>query len=164
MGSRSVVVIVALLLLVAGAPWHPADAGATARRAKQDSAPVITSIQPAKASAGTGSVVTIRGSGFGSQIGSARIDFTYKPAHEEIAAQYIPAGKIVSWSDTEIVCAVPADQKGYPRSAASGPLRVVTSSGAKSKACAFKVSFGYLRRWQKPVYKFVVSTDNRDWR
>ncbi|MBE0475920.1 MAG: cell wall-binding repeat-containing protein [Coriobacteriia bacterium] len=97
--------------------------------------PSIGSVSPASASAGTGSVVVITGSGFGGQAGS--VGFFYRSGQPEIH------GKVVSWSDTRIEVVVPVGYvNGYPGSAGSGPLTVRTAGG-ESATKDFRVTFGF---------------------
>ena len=107
--------------------------------------PVITTITPGSGSAGTGSQVTINGTGLGATQGSGRVEFLYKGS-TRISAP------VVSWSDIAVVCVVPtADMSGYPGSAGSGPVTVVTAAGATSNGRDFHVTFGYGGiRWLLP--------------
>jgi hypothetical protein len=99
--------------------------------------PQITSINPASGSAGTGTQVTISGSNFGASQGSGRVEFFYQNSTRMSAP-------VVSWSATSIVCTVPAETMGgYPGSAGSGPVTVVSSGGAVSNEFPFEVTFGY---------------------
>jgi hypothetical protein len=114
-------------------------AGATepaAGRASQ--AVTLTGISPDSASAGTDSVVTLSGSGFGSTQG--QVYFSYgRNGVSQIAAK-----EVQSWSDTSIRCAVPTGTiDDYAASAGTGPVVVVTAGGAQSNALAFSVPFGY---------------------
>lgn len=125
--------------------------------------PVITSIGPDTASAGTGSTLWISGYGFGALAGKAKVQFLFKQERGKSPAEYIPANNISFWSDTDIWCEVPVDNKGYPRSAASGPLTVSDANGVRSEPVDFSVTFGYWHRWKKPQYRFVVRTDDKGW-
>ena len=99
--------------------------------------PVITSITPNKASAGTNTQVTITGSNFGATRGTGKVEFFWFPDEPKVAAH------IVSWSNTRIVCTVPVGEvDGYPASAGSGPVTVRTSSGT-SNGKTFRVTFGF---------------------
>jgi hypothetical protein len=108
--------------------------------------PVITSMTPAKTSAGTGTAVTISGTDFGLSQGTGRVDFFVLAGEPTIPAV------IRSWSDTQIVCEVPVgtvqlNEGGtYFGSASSGPVTVTTDAGKTSPGYAFRVSFGYGQR------------------
>lgn len=100
--------------------------------------PLITSITPSTVSAGTGSYVTINGSGFGSARGTSIVEFFYQSGEPKIEPT-----TYVSWSDEQIVCDVPiADINDYPASASSGPVTVTTSAG-KSNGYNIDVNFSY---------------------
>lgn len=112
-----------------------AEPGAPASR----TTPVITTIWPDRASAGTNSTVTITGTGFGASPGvSGKVEFFYRAGKPKIPAS------IVSWSDTQIVCTVPiAIIEDYPASASSGPVTVTNSLLETSGGYTFTVVFGY---------------------
>lgn len=94
-------------------------------------APVITSITPDHAFAGTGYSVTIDGSNFGSTRGTSKVEFFQRSGQPKLeAASYS------SWSDTQIVCTVPED-------ASSGPVTVWTSAGGTSGNYDLDITFGY---------------------
>jgi hypothetical protein len=113
-----------------------ADAAGVPGRAARDDLPVIVSVTPDPAAAGTGTIVTISGSGFGDAGGS--VGFFYQDDAPLIEAP------IVSWSPTTIRCRVPTDIiDGYPASAGSGPVYVVRSDGTLSNGHPFTVTFGY---------------------
>ena len=98
--------------------------------------PVIASISPGSASAGTHTSVTITGTGFGASQGS--VNFIYKDLTT------IAASVISSWSDTRITCEVPVGTiVGYTASAGSGPVTVTTSAGSVSAGYNLHVTFGY---------------------
>ena len=121
--------------------------------------PVITSISPEKASAGTGTRVTISGSNFGAVQGTGKVEFFYKQGEPRIPAD------IISWGDGQIVCTVPAkDVDGYPASAGSGPVTVTTSSGT-SDGKLFRVTFGYGQvKWPgtNPTVSFYINENTSD--
>ena len=107
--------------------------------------PRITAIRPGSASAGTGTPVTIKGSGFGTRTGLVQFLYKYEPG--KTLRIDVPRSEIVSWSDTRVVCWVPVGTiKNYPASAGSGPVRLRTAGKKWSNDWSgFKVSFGYLR-------------------
>jgi hypothetical protein len=99
--------------------------------------PCITSILPSSVSAGTGSTVTITGTGFGATQGSSVVEFFYQSGHSKIIAP------VNSWSDTQIGCTVPIGTvDGYAGSAGSGPVTVRTASGV-SGGYDVNVTFAY---------------------
>ena len=86
------------------------------------------------------SQVTITGQGFGSTPGS--VQFFYQNGQPDIGSTTETTTPIVSWSDTQIVCAVPIGIiAGYPGSAGSGPLYVNTAAGMRSAGYPFTVTF-----------------------
>jgi len=135
------------------------DAPAPARvpGARTASAPVITSVSPGAASAGTDSPVVITGYGFGASRGW--VEFTYgNDGVERIEAP------VSSWRDTRIECTVPtATIKDYPASAGSGPLWVTSSDGRESLPYAFQVPFSYGdEHWRSPQVTYYVNTSDID--
>ncbi len=88
--------------------------------------PVISSVSPADASAGTGDTVTISGTGFSA---SGTVLF-YRDSSTDLSAS------IISWSDTSIVCEV-------PRGAGSGAVTVTNNLGQTSVDYTYDVGFSY---------------------
>jgi len=132
-----------------------APSAAAARRTVWD-APVVTAIDPPSAPAGTGSKVSIIGSGFGATTG--RVSFFYDKSDGKV----IPIdGRVVSWSDTLIRVTVPVAYVGkdrYPGSAATGPVVVTTADGLASDGFQFTVPFGYGgRQWPVRTCTYRVS-------
>jgi putative cell wall-binding protein len=117
-------------------------------------APVITGITPGSASAGTGTTITIAGSGFGGAQGTGEVDFTYDSSTPIVAP-------IVSWTDTRVVCVVPADViDDFAASAGSGPVTIVNGSGETSNEFPFTVTFAYDGfRWASPSATFRVNAN-----
>jgi len=116
--------------------------------------PMITSITPSKASAGTDSHVTIRGANFGSVAGT--VQFFFKD-YQTVGAD------IVTWSDSEIVAVVPVcrwaqgECGGYAGSASSGSVWVTNATGVTSSGFPFRISFGYGgSRWANPLVQYFV--------
>ncbi len=98
--------------------------------------PKITSISPTSASAGTGTPITISGSGFGST--SGQVQFFYRSGQPTIP------GWIASWTDTQVKINVPTGYVNlYPASASSGPVFVRTAGGTNSNNAQFTVTFSY---------------------
>jgi hypothetical protein len=135
--------------------------------------PTITSVTPSSASAGTDTIITITGSGFGtkaSRSSSADVVFTYK-TYNLINGWWIyasgnpypatNANDIVSWTDTRIQVKVPTgtvyDSGGtYPGGACSGFLLVLTDAGSSSNIYPFTVTFSYGKaKWNGPVTYYV---------
>lgn len=81
---------------------------------------IIANFSPTTITAGTKSVLTINGGGFGATPGSVR----FRDANDGGASFYIALNsQIISWSDTQILVEVPSR-------AGSGTFRVYTSFGA----------------------------------
>ncbi|HDQ43989.1 MAG TPA: T9SS type A sorting domain-containing protein, partial [bacterium] len=91
--------------------------------------PVIHGFTPDKASAGTGTRVTIFGSNFGNTRGGGKVEFFKKTGEPRLAAS------IFTWSDERIVC-------GIPSGASSGSVYVTTDAGSSTLA-PYGISFGY---------------------
>lgn len=124
--------------------------------------PEITAIEPAIASAGTDTEVSIVGTRFGQAQGSGSVAFIYRVGILKIAAP------VLSWSDTRIVCTVPAGViASYPASAGSGPVTVITDEGT-SDGSPFRVTFGTfgngLVRWagERSAIQYYVNENARD--
>ena len=120
-------------------------------------APVITSVSPGSASAGTDTPVVITGTGFGKARGW--VEFTY--GNDDVDRIEAP---VSSWADTRIQCIVPTDIiKDYAASAGSGPMWVTTSDGRESAPFDFSVPFSYGGEyWSSPRVTYYVNTSGID--
>ena len=125
--------------------------------ARTAAAPVITSVSPSSASAGTNTPVVIDGRGFGRSRGW--VEFTY--GNDEVDRIEAP---VSSWSDTRIECTVPtATIKDYAASAGSGPLWVTSADGRESAPFQFSVPFSYGdEHWARPQVTYYVNTSGID--
>lgn len=94
--------------------------------------PAITSFTPTTTTAGTGSVITISGSGFGATAGT--VDFANAKDGGATFTSAL-ASQIVSWTDAEIQVRVPSE-------AGTGPIRV-TSSGSGSSTSSSSLAIQY---------------------
>jgi len=115
----------------------------------------ISGITPASASAGTNTLITVNGDGFGASTGTPY--FFYKND-----VSYGCLSCVSSWSDNNVVVKVPifTASDGYPASAGSGPFYLATPSGRKSSFFPFSVTFAYGGiRWtgSSPVVEFKVN-------
>jgi hypothetical protein len=139
-------------------PGRPDGTARASRLVEAGSLPTITGITPTAASAGTGDVVTIEGSGFGSSRGV--VYFSYG----RNGTTRIAADSIASWSDTSIRCTVPtALVSEYTASASTGPVVVETSSGVASSGFSFDVLFGYgSAKWAGSQATFRVNSSGVD--
>ncbi len=98
-------------------------------------APQITAVDPSARAAGIGQTVTLTGRLFGASQGASTLQF-WSNGNEWVAAP------VVSWSDTRIVCRVPAAASSHTSQA----IRVVTAAGSAYAGFTIKWSFlGY--RW-----------------
>ena len=122
--------------------------------------PVISDISPGSAPSGTylqptrnQSRVTISGSGFGSAQG--RIAFYYQDGEPLIT------GIVRSWNNTQVVCDVPIGTiNGYPGSAGSGPVCVVTAANVWSGGFSFDVPYAYGNQdWEASLCNYRVNMD-----
>jgi hypothetical protein len=114
----------------------------------------ITSVSPAIASAGTETVVTIYGSGFGTKANresNADVAFYYgRSGTTYIYATGYPyysynVNDIVSWTNTMIQVKVPTGvcSDGYSGGASSGYLRIYTDDYQSCNLVPFTVTFSY---------------------
>ncbi|MDO8964108.1 MAG: Ig-like domain-containing protein [Coriobacteriia bacterium] len=92
--------------------------------------PTVTNVTPANADAGVNQPITITGTNFGATRGTGSAGF-YSRGGSTVAT----AG-IVSWSDTSIICTVPAG-------AGSGPLTVTNGGGLSSTGYTYDVGFSW---------------------
>lgn len=105
----------------------------------------ITSINPNIASAGTNSVVTVTGSGFGTRGTNDHLLFyyaTYGGYHNYMTSE------IVSWTNNQIQAKIPTGViDNYPYSSSSGPVALY-KDGFFHSHTPFTVTFGYGQvRW-----------------
>jgi len=95
--------------------------------AQRTLAPAITSFSPAQTTAGTGAVLTLRGSGFGSSRGSGGVLFANADDGGATTTRALDRDYL-SWSDTQIQVRVPSlATDGHP--AGTGLVRVTTADG-----------------------------------
>ncbi|SNC77304.1 IPT/TIG domain-containing protein [Hymenobacter gelipurpurascens] len=108
---------------------NPTLEAAVARRltpvARKVLAPVISFIGPLTVTAGTGTVLTITGTGFGTTRGSGFVEFRNA---DDGGATYTKAtdADIVSWTDNRIQVLVPS-LSASGNTAGTGPVRVTTT-------------------------------------
>lgn len=93
-------------------------------------APVISSFSPTQATAGTGAVLTLVGSGFGSDRGSGGVEFRNADDGGATTTRTL-AFDYLSWSDTRIQVRVPSMAEGQ-HPAGTGLVRVVTADGGSA--------------------------------
>jgi hypothetical protein len=142
----------------AGAGEDGQDAPSVSRAASVAGGPIITSITPSSASAGTDSLITISGSGFGDYGGSVLFPYG-RNGTMTVASTYVQ-----TWSDTSITCEVPAAMiDDYAASAGTGPVVVSTSTGMRSNGYELSVPFGYGGvRWTGSSVVYRVDTSGVD--
>jgi hypothetical protein len=115
---------------------EPAPSGASGERwsaaAEADGPiPSVLTVDPplGGASPGASTDVVVEGTGFGAEQGESRV--TFQGLFERVDAP------VVSWSDTRIVCRVPAPGvRGTPQ-VLSGPIKVWTAAGGWSEGSEF---------------------------
>jgi hypothetical protein len=107
--------------------------------AKDRMPPSISSFSPTSISAGTGSVLTINGSGFGTTPGTVRF------LNSNTGSPFdVDAGDISSWSDNLIQVVVPSTLLSSSACAGTGPITVVdASNNSATSATNLEVTFGY---------------------
>jgi hypothetical protein len=128
-----------------------AGAAAVAPAGSRAGAPVVTGVSPRRVAAGVGARITIAGSGFGMVQGLGRVLFFTQSGQPGLDA------RIVSWSDTSIVCRVPIGSIGGADAPSSGPLHVVTNEGQTSNEVPFNVVFSFDRtQWAVSSSTFRV--------
>ncbi|MCX2740673.1 T9SS type A sorting domain-containing protein [Pontibacter anaerobius] len=90
-------------------------------------APVITSFSPTRASAGTGTVLTINGTGFGNSRGNGFVEFRNADDGGQTFVKPLPS-EYISWTNTRITMYIPSVMQD-DGTAGSGPIRVTANDG-----------------------------------
>ena len=121
----------------------PASGGSTALAA-------VASFSPTTVSAGTGTLLTINGSGFGATRGNGFVEFTIVDGSfaQPLAKDY------VLWSDTQIQLYVPSltvFNGAVRETAATGPIRVTPDGGvAVVSPTSLNVRYSLFNRYNSP--------------
>jgi len=105
-------------------------------------APAITSFSPAVTSAGTGTVLTINGSGFGNTRGDGSVEFKNADDGGETYTKPYPR-EYISWSNTQIKLYIPSygQDQGV---AGSGVFRVTANDGTSVESpTPITIEFAY---------------------
>lgn len=102
--------------------WQAATAVVVAARVE---APVVTGLAPLSIMAGTKSVLTIQGTGFGATRGNGQVEFRNADVGGA-AYTALSEADYVSWSDTQIRVLVPS-LSATRATAGTGPVRVTTN-------------------------------------
>jgi hypothetical protein len=107
---------------------------ATTNSTQQAQAPVITTFSPTQTTAGTGAVLTIRGSGFGSSRGTGGVDFRNADDGGATTTRALDRDYL-SWTDTQIQVRVPSlASNGHP--AGTGTVGVTAGDGTSTTSAA----------------------------
>jgi hypothetical protein len=103
----------------------------------------VTGISPTVITAGTFSVLTITGSGFGSTQGTSFVEFFNA---DDGGATYIKPdpSQYVSWSSTQIQVMVPTRTSTLSGTAGTGPVRVTVSASSTVSSQNLTVDYGEL--------------------
>jgi hypothetical protein len=96
--------------------------------------PTITSFSPTTISAGTRSILTINGSGFGATRGTGFVEF--RDANNSGVTAWVQpkANDYKVWNNTQIQVYVPSSSLGPNASAGTGQIRVTNSTAAPNQA------------------------------
>jgi len=100
-------------------------------KAESTRGPVISSFTPTSLSVGTGAVLTITGTGFGTQTGSAKVQFT-DPDYSSTFYSDVAAADYLSWTNTEIKI----NMNSGNAAAGTGKIKVFDASGASVTSTA----------------------------
>lgn len=111
-------------------PEAQRGATGTASSGNNDLAHSLTSFSPTTTTAGTGSELTIYGSGFGSSQGSSYVQFRDADDNED----YMNASSYTSWSDTEIKVKVPSG-------AGTGKVKVIVNGSSKTTSGTLTINY-----------------------
>lgn len=115
--------------------------------------PTITSISPTSANAGVGDTITITGSGFGATRGTGKVEFLNGRYQD---GTRVPVTAYTSWSDTQIVCAV-------PRYAESGSVWVTADSAVSSTPYTYTVGYSTDgRTWPSLPVTYLINENTPD--
>ncbi|QCR23881.1 IPT/TIG domain-containing protein [Pontibacter sp. SGAir0037] len=107
-------------------------------------APAITSFSPTTASAGTGTVLTINGSGFGAQRGNGSVQFRNADDGGRTFVRPLE-NDYVSWSNTKIEVRVPSTTEDEGGTAGTGQIRVVAADGTTTTSTTpLTVPYSYI--------------------
>ncbi|MFN0203078.1 MAG: T9SS type A sorting domain-containing protein [Bacteroidia bacterium] len=96
---------------------------------KNTRGPAISSFSPANLSVGTGEILTITGSGFGTKTGSAKVQFT-DPDYQAVTFSDAAAADYLSWTDTEIKLTMNGGNAG----AGTGKIKVFDAAGTSASS------------------------------
>lgn len=133
----------------------------------QGSGLMVYDIRPEKASAGTGTEVTIKGVGFENSQGAGNVKFFYKRDENTYQIIWITS-PVISWKNNEIKCEVPVGTiQNYAASAGSGPVKITTNSGIENESYEYKISFSYMKsKWegQNPVVEYYIGDNILNWK
>ncbi|QKG58279.1 IPT/TIG domain-containing protein [Hymenobacter sp. BRD128] len=120
--------------LLAAAKRAASPKAAATNSTQQALAPVVTAFSPTQTRAGTGAVLTIRGSGFGSSRGSGGVDFRNADDGGATTTRALDRDYL-SWTDTQIQVLVPSlASNGHP--AGTGTVGVTTNDGTSATSAA----------------------------
>ena len=124
------------------------------------SAPVISDFTPASATAGTGTLLTINGSNFGSAQGSGYVSF---PNADMGGSAYTGVTEPLyyqSWTDTQINILVPGDAMVY--SVGTGTIQVTNNSGQTGTSLsALKIDYNrYEVIYGGQIIQTILYNDN----
>jgi hypothetical protein len=108
----------------------------------------ITSISPTEATAGTGSLLNIYGTGFGSTQGNGQVWFSNSDYASAIYSS--SCGDIMLWSDTHIKIVI-------PEKAATGNVTVKINNEDAVSSQVLKIKFSYTNSHCKPLV--LINTD-----
>lgn len=102
----------------------------------------VTNISPTRLSAGTGSILTITGSGFGNSQGKGFVEFlNADDGGKTLVRPYIT--EYLSWTNTQIRVMVPSDTPSGG-TAGTGPVKVTANDGTSgTSATTLTIDFAY---------------------
>ncbi len=117
----------------------------------------LTSFAPATITAGTFSVLTISGSGFGAVQGTSFVEF--KNADDGGATYIKPdASAYVSWSATSIQVMVPSTNSGGAGSAGTGLIRVDVGGVKSTSATNLTIQYNHLNVYSSVAPATIYNT------
>lgn len=112
------------------------------KQEQNTTAPIVTTFSPTVASAGTGTILTINGTGFGSSRGNGFVEFKNADDGGQTFVKPLPV-EYISWSNTRIRMYIPSVTQDQG-TAGSGPIRVTTNDGSSfTSATQLRLEFAY---------------------
>ncbi|WP_439880673.1 T9SS type A sorting domain-containing protein [Pontibacter sp. MBLB2868] len=127
-------------------------------------APVVTNFSPTVASAGTRTIITINGTGFGNTRGSGMVQFRNADAGGKTFMTPLPSAYL-SWSNTQIRMYIPSrGQDPDDGAAGTGVIRITANDGTSfttTQQIEIEYVYSNVSFEGKSFQPILIDTDNR---